>query len=269
MFPQKSPFCPLIGAFYPHFASQSALRAAGGQPLSGTQGKRVATFALVTTVGPQPRPARSTPREPGRAADREAFASLSYPTNRQVLRNPHVERPGFLVSMSIHPRTAVRPGRCACLLLTPNCQRLFARSRHTEFTTRSPESCEGLRKSELKTSLESSLRGGVIAPRSRPGSPGGARPDARRLPATGHGWQRRNGPATGLRPASATAPASSRRYSPDARRSRPAHWRSRLCPRGTTARCTPPGAGNCPARILRESDQPWATSGSSRTSRCK
>src|SRR5271157_1021671 len=107
--------------------------------------------------------------------------------------------------------------------------------------------------SELKTSLVLSLRDGVIAPRSRPGSPGGARPDARRLPATGLGWRQRNGPATGLRPASATAPASSRRYSPAARRSRPAHRRSRLCLRGTTARCTPPGAGNCPARILRSS----------------
>ena len=29
MFPQKSPFCPLFGPFYPHFVSQSALRAAG------------------------------------------------------------------------------------------------------------------------------------------------------------------------------------------------------------------------------------------------
>ena len=63
----------------------------------------MATFALVTTVGPQPRPARSTPGEPGRAADRQAFASLSYPTHRQVVRNPHVGRPGFLVSISIHP----------------------------------------------------------------------------------------------------------------------------------------------------------------------
>jgi len=248
----------------------------------------VATFALVTTVGTEPRPARSTPGEPGRAADRQAFASLSYPTNRQVLRNPHVGRPGIFVSMSIHPRTAVRPGRHAGLLLIPNCQRWSARSRHTWFTTRSPESCECLRKSEMETSLVLSLGGGVIAPRSRPGSPGGARPDARRLPATGLGWRRRNGPATGLRPASATAPASSRHCSPAARRLRPTHRRSRLCPRGTTARFTPPGAGNCPARILRSSlrvtnpavfdprparatasDQPRATSGSSRTIRCK
>src|SRR5208282_4812472 len=227
--PAKVAILSPFGGISPPFCHPVGFESGRGQPLSGTQGKTAATFALVTTVGPEPRPGRSTPGELGRAADREAFASLSYPTNRQVLRNPHVERPGFLVSMSIHPRTAVRPGRCACLLLTPNCQRLFARSRHTEFTTRSPESCECLRKSEMDTSLESSLRGGVIAPRSRPGSPGGARPDARRLPATGHGWQRRNGPATGPRPASATALASSRRYSPDARRSRPAHWRSRLC----------------------------------------
>src|SRR5271157_1981151 len=77
-----------------------------GQPLSGIREGGWPTFALVTTVGPQPRPARSTPGAPGRAADRQAFASLSYPANRQVLRNPHVGRPGFLVSMSIHPRTA-------------------------------------------------------------------------------------------------------------------------------------------------------------------
>src|SRR5271157_6383609 len=56
-----------------------------------------------------------------RVSNHAAFACLSYPTNRQVLRNPHVGRPGFLVSMSIHPRTAVRRGRHAGLLLTPNC----------------------------------------------------------------------------------------------------------------------------------------------------
>ena len=75
------------------------------------------TFALVTTVGPEPRPARSTPGEPGRAADRQAFASLSYLTHQQVLRNPHVGRPCLPLSMSIHPRTAVRRGRHAGLLL--------------------------------------------------------------------------------------------------------------------------------------------------------
>ena len=50
----------------------------------------MAAFALVTTVGHQPRAARSTPSEPGRAADRQAFASLSYLTHRQVLRNAAV-----------------------------------------------------------------------------------------------------------------------------------------------------------------------------------
>ena len=40
------------------------------------------------------------------------------------LRNPHVGRPGFLVSMSIHPRTAARPGRHAGLVLTPNCAKV-------------------------------------------------------------------------------------------------------------------------------------------------
>jgi len=84
----------------------------------------------LTKVRPESCPARSTSGEPGRAADCQAFASLSYLTDRQVLRNPHVGRPGFLVSMSIHPRTAVRPGRHACLLLIPNCQSWSARSRH-------------------------------------------------------------------------------------------------------------------------------------------
>ena len=54
----------------------------------------MAAFALVTTVGPQPPPATSTPGEPGRAADRPAFASLSYLTHRQVLRNPHIAKEG-------------------------------------------------------------------------------------------------------------------------------------------------------------------------------
>src|SRR5208337_2310916 len=163
------------------------------------------------------------------------------------------DRMTCLCQTPLTPRAALPLRRRAGLLLTPNCQRPSALSRHTEFTTESPDSCECLRKSEMETSLVLSLGGGVIAPRSRPGSPGGARPDARRLPATGLGWRRRNGPATGPRPASATALASSRRCSPAARRPRPAHRRSRLCPRGTTARCTPPGAGNCPARILRSS----------------
>ena len=113
MFPQKSPFCPLFGAILPPFCHPIGLESGRGQSLSGTQGKSVATFAPVTTVGPQPRPARSTPGEPGHAADRQAFASLSYPTDRQVVRNPHVGRTGFLVSMSTHPHIAVRRGRHA------------------------------------------------------------------------------------------------------------------------------------------------------------
>ena len=112
-------FAPSWGHFTP-ILSSSRLGERQGPAASGTQGKRVATFALLTTVGPQPRLARSTPGEPGRAADREAFASLSCPTHRQVVRNPHVGRPGFLVSMSIRPRTAVRLGRHAGLLLIPN-----------------------------------------------------------------------------------------------------------------------------------------------------
>ena len=93
-----------------------------GQVLSGTQATSVAMLALLTTFGPQPRPARSTSGEPGPAAARPAFASRSYRTARQLVRKRHAGRPGFLVSMSLHPRTALRPGRHAGLLLTPNCQ---------------------------------------------------------------------------------------------------------------------------------------------------
>ncbi len=81
--------------------------------------------------------ASSTPASPLlspaeiRELNHAAFVSLSYPTDRQVLRNPHIGRPGFLVSMTLHPRTALRRGRHAGLLLTPNCQRWSARSRHT------------------------------------------------------------------------------------------------------------------------------------------
>src|SRR5271157_5612065 len=129
MFPQKSPFCPLFGPFYPHFRAIGS-DSCRGHLLSGTEGKRVAAFALVTTVEPDARRARSTPGEPGRAANRQAFANLSHLTNRQVFRNPRIGRPGFLMSMSLHPRTAVRPGRHAGLFLTPNWQRWSARFRH-------------------------------------------------------------------------------------------------------------------------------------------
>src|SRR5271157_5929512 len=108
---------PPFWVILPPFCKPLDFESGRGQPLSGTPGKGVATFALVTTVGPESRPARSTAGELGRAADRQAFASLSYPTNRQVLRNPHVGRPGFPVPISIHPRTAVRRGRHAGLLL--------------------------------------------------------------------------------------------------------------------------------------------------------
>jgi len=108
---------PPFWAILPPFWHPIGFESGRGQPVSGTQGKRVDTFALVTTVGPQPRPARSTPGEPGRAADRQDLASLSYLAHRQVVRNPHVGRPGFLVSTSTRPRTAVRRGRHAGLFL--------------------------------------------------------------------------------------------------------------------------------------------------------
>src|SRR5208282_717986 len=252
MFPQKSPFYPPFRAILPPFCHPFGFDSARGQPLSGTQGKGVATFALVTMVGPN----RVLPDQPR--------------VNLAALRTVKL-LPAFFTRL-IDKSCAIRmsDGQVS------SCQRAYTRA--PPFGVGDTRACfsyriakDGRHDPDID-SLRQDRRnlasvfgrvkwrrawnpafGAVSAPRSRPGSPGGARPDARRLPATGHGWRRRNGPATGRRPASATAPASSRRYSPTARKPRPAHRRSRLCPRGTTARCTPPGAGNCPARILRAS----------------
>src|SRR5208337_3236002 len=81
---QKSPFCPPFVAFYPHFAIQSALRAAGASRSPAPM--RVATFALVTTVGREPRPASSTPGEPGRAAGRQAAKDSSHDPDTLSIR---------------------------------------------------------------------------------------------------------------------------------------------------------------------------------------
>src|SRR5271165_3969196 len=86
-------FAPLLGHFTPILPSHR-LCERQGPAATRYPGKEVAAFALVTTVGPQPRPARSTPGEPGRAADRPALASLSYLTYPQVLRNPHIAKEG-------------------------------------------------------------------------------------------------------------------------------------------------------------------------------
>ena len=110
-----------VWPFSAHSTDQSAPRAAG-QVLSGTQATSVAMLALLTTFGPQPRPARSTSGEPGPAAARPAFASRSYRTDRQLVRKRHAGRPGFLVSMSLHPAPPFGRGGDAGLLRTPNCQ---------------------------------------------------------------------------------------------------------------------------------------------------
>src|SRR5208337_193645 len=52
-------------------------------------------------------------------------------SSHYLVTGHYIGRPGFLVSTSIHPRTAVRRGRHAGLLLTPYCQRWSGRSRHT------------------------------------------------------------------------------------------------------------------------------------------
>src|SRR5208337_1711568 len=131
IFLPKSPSWPRFGPFSAHSADQSAPRAAGARCSPAPIATSVAMLALLTTFGPQPRPARSTSGEPGPVAARPAFASRSYRTARQLVRKRHAGRPGLLVSMSLHPRTALRPGRHAGLLLTPNCQDGSARSRHT------------------------------------------------------------------------------------------------------------------------------------------
>jgi len=78
-------------------------RAAGASHFSAP-GNRLDTFALLTTIWPALLPARSTPGEPGRPANRQAFASSSYPSNPQALHNRHIGRPGFLVSKSTPAR---------------------------------------------------------------------------------------------------------------------------------------------------------------------
>ena len=86
-------FGPFLGHFTPILPSHRLCERQGPAATRYPR-KEVAAFALVTTVGPQPRPARSTPGEPGRAADRPALASLSYLTHPQVLRNPHIAKEG-------------------------------------------------------------------------------------------------------------------------------------------------------------------------------
>jgi hypothetical protein len=61
------------------------------------QGMRL---AHVSSLDDGPAPTASCQIDPGescRTAERQASASLSYPANRQVLPNPHVGRPGFLL----------------------------------------------------------------------------------------------------------------------------------------------------------------------------
>src|SRR5208337_2817403 len=128
--PKVAILAPFRAVFRP-FGRPISSASGRGQVLSGTQATSVAMLALLTTFGPQPQPARSTSGEPGPAAARPAFASRSYRTARQLVRKRHAGRPGFLVSMSLHPRTALRPGRHAGLFLTPNCQDGSARSQHT------------------------------------------------------------------------------------------------------------------------------------------
>jgi len=88
------PFCSILPRFWHPIGFESGR----GQPLSGAQGKSVATFPLVTTVGLEPRPGRSPPGELGRAADRLACASPHYLAIPQDLHDPHLRRVGFRVA---------------------------------------------------------------------------------------------------------------------------------------------------------------------------
>ena len=123
-----------------------------------------------------------------RELNHAAFASLSYPTDRQVLRNPHVGRPGFLVSMSIHPRTAARPGRHAGLVLTPNCQSRSARSqkRHPKLTyTISTNNIHSLRQCHAMLWPRTFVRGNEIFGRTERPAPLVSHGRARHFPAPG------------------------------------------------------------------------------------
>ena len=68
-----------------------AFQSGRGQPLSATQGKRVAHVRSRDDGRAQSRPARSTPGEPGRAADRQAFAAWF--KRRSQLRGAWGRRP--------------------------------------------------------------------------------------------------------------------------------------------------------------------------------
>ena len=129
-FPKNLQFCHFLGNFTPILLSIRLCEWEGPDALRHPR-KKSRDVRSRDDDRAQPRSARSTPGEAGRAANRQAFARLSYPANRQFLRNRHDGRPAFLVSTSIHPRTAVRPGRHAGLLLTSKCQIWSARSRHT------------------------------------------------------------------------------------------------------------------------------------------
>src|SRR5208337_342872 len=110
-------FAPPLGHFTPILPSHRLCERQGPAATRYPR-KEVAAFALVTTVGHQPRAARSTPGEPGRAADRQAFASLSYLTHRQVLRNPYIAKEGRHdpnIHSLRHCHAMFRPGTLVCL----------------------------------------------------------------------------------------------------------------------------------------------------------
>ena len=65
---------------------------------------------------------------------------------RKHLHNRQIKRVGFRVSKNTLRRAPPFPsGDARACVITPNCQRPSALSRHTQFTTGMPESCERLR----------------------------------------------------------------------------------------------------------------------------
>ncbi len=99
---------------------------------------------FLTIAWLEPQADRSIRGEPSTFACRQRSASPPYLAIPQTLRDRQVGQNELLVSTPLTPRAALPLLQRAGLLLTPNCQRLFALSRHIEFTTALPESCERL-----------------------------------------------------------------------------------------------------------------------------
>src|SRR5271165_481634 len=84
--------------------------------------------------------------EPGRAANRQAFPSSPYQAILHGLLDRQIERISFRGSTNTHRAPLRGLSDARAFTFIPNWKRASARSRHTQFTARLPDSCERLRK---------------------------------------------------------------------------------------------------------------------------